>query len=188
MRWPTAGTSTTQGSPGGSRERRGPAPARAACRGGRSLLPDRQVPRAAAEAAFLDSVGTDGSYAFQLAGLADADLRRMAELVRRYADRRLGGTDASVIAMCERPAIITVATVNLRDFANVRPPITSPRSPQSRSTLRRTGAAPGLIPRASRRTAAERNNADLFGKTRSDRTCRNECVAYPMLIRQPVCR
>jgi hypothetical protein len=44
----------------------------------------------------------------------------MAELVRRYADRRLGGTDASVIAVCERLATVTVATVNLRDFANVR--------------------------------------------------------------------
>ena len=45
----------------------------------------------AAEAAFLDSVG------------------------------RLGGTDASVIAICERLGIATVATVNLRDFATVRP-------------------------------------------------------------------
>ena len=61
------------------------------------------------------------NYAFQLAGLVDSDLRRMAELVRRYADRHLGGTDASVIAVCERLAIATVATVNLRDFANVRP-------------------------------------------------------------------
>ena len=58
---------------------------------------------------------------FQLAGLTDTDLRRMAELVRRYADRHLGGTDASLIAVCERLAIVTVATVNLRDFANVRP-------------------------------------------------------------------
>ena len=45
----------------------------------------------------------------------------MAELVRRYADRNLGGAAASVIAVCERLAIVTVATVNLRDFANVRP-------------------------------------------------------------------
>jgi hypothetical protein len=75
----------------------------------------------AAEAAFLDSVGTGDDYAFQLAGLVDSDLRRMAELVRRYADRNLGGTDASVIAVCERLAIVTVATINLRDFANVRP-------------------------------------------------------------------
>ena len=80
----------------------------------------------AAEAAFLDSAGIGDTYAFQLAGLTDADLRRMAELIRRYADRRLGRPNVSVIAICERLAIITVATVNLRDFANVRP-ITSPR-------------------------------------------------------------
>jgi len=76
---------------------------------------------AAAEAAFLDSVGIGSAYRFQLAELVDADLRRMAELVRRYADRRLGGTDASVIALCERLSVTTVATVNRRDFANVRP-------------------------------------------------------------------
>jgi uncharacterized protein len=74
-----------------------------------------------AEAAFLDSIGLGPDYRFQLAGLADEDLRRMAELVRRYADRRLGGTDASVIAVCERLSVVTVATVNRRDFANVRP-------------------------------------------------------------------
>ena len=76
---------------------------------------------AAAEAAFLDSVGMGPAYRFQLAELVDVDLRRMDELVRRYADRRLGGTDASVIAVCERLSVATVATVNRRDFANVRP-------------------------------------------------------------------
>jgi hypothetical protein len=76
---------------------------------------------AAAEAAFLDSVGMGPAHRFQLAELVDVDLRRMAELVRRYADRRLGGTDASVIAVCERLSVATVATVNRRDFANVRP-------------------------------------------------------------------
>jgi uncharacterized protein len=45
----------------------------------------------------------------------------LAELVRQYADLRLGGTDASVVAICERLAIVTLATVNLRDFATVRP-------------------------------------------------------------------
>jgi uncharacterized protein len=66
-------------------------------------------------------VGTGHAYRFQLAGLTDGDLRRMAELVRRYADRHLGGTDASVIAVCERLSLTTVATMNHRDFANVRP-------------------------------------------------------------------
>jgi hypothetical protein len=66
-------------------------------------------------------VGIGDHNAFQLVGLADSDLRRMAELVRRYADRHLGGTGASVIAVCERLAVVTVATVSLRDFADVRP-------------------------------------------------------------------
>jgi uncharacterized protein len=74
-----------------------------------------------AEAAFLDSVGVGSGYTFQLEQVTDGDLRRMAELVRRYGDRAMGGTDASVVAICERLKITTVATVNLRDFANVRP-------------------------------------------------------------------
>jgi uncharacterized protein len=54
--------------------------------------------------------------------LIDRTLGPTAEgLVCQYADLRLGGTDASVIAICERLGIVTVATVNLRDFATVRP-------------------------------------------------------------------
>lgn len=53
--------------------------------------------------------------------LTDADLRRMSELVRQYADRRLGGTDASLIAVAERLGVATIATINRRDFDNVRP-------------------------------------------------------------------
>ena len=74
-----------------------------------------------AEAAFLDSLGMGPDYTFQLVELVDSDLRRMSALVRQYADLRLGGTDASVVAICERLGIVTVATVNLRDFATVRP-------------------------------------------------------------------
>jgi predicted nucleic acid-binding protein len=76
---------------------------------------------ARAEAVFLDDVGVGGGYPYQLVELLHEDVRRMAELVRRYADRRLGGTDASVIALAERLGVTTVATVNARDFANVRP-------------------------------------------------------------------
>lgn len=75
----------------------------------------------AAEAAFLDDVGTADSAPYQLVDLTDADLRRMAELVRAYADRRLGATDASVVAVCERLDLDTVATFNRRDFDNLRP-------------------------------------------------------------------
>ena len=66
-------------------------------------------------------MGIGDNNAFQLAGLADSDLRRMAELVRRYADRHLGETGASVIAVRERLAMVPVATVNPCDFATVRP-------------------------------------------------------------------
>ncbi len=75
----------------------------------------------AAEAAFLDSVGMEPDYTFQLVELVDSDLRRMSGLVRQYADLRLGGRDAPVVAVCERLGIVTVATVNPRDFAAIRP-------------------------------------------------------------------
>lgn len=73
------------------------------------------------EAVFLDDVGMTDEYPYQLVDLVDADLRRMAELVRQYADRRLGGTDASIAAVCERLGVTTVATLNRRDFDNLRP-------------------------------------------------------------------
>lgn len=66
-------------------------------------------------------MGTGPDHTFQPVGLADSDLQRMSGLVRQYADLRLGGTDVSVVAICERLEIITVATVNLRDFGAVRP-------------------------------------------------------------------
>ena len=83
------------------------------------LLDHRLGPHA--EAAFLDELGIGAEYRFQLVDLVDADIRRMGQLVRRYADRRLGGTDASVVAVAERLGITTIATVNRRDFDNVRP-------------------------------------------------------------------
>ena len=83
-------------------------------------LIDREL-GAATEAAFLDDVGTTVEFPYQLVNLVDADLRRMAELVRRYADRRLGGTDASIVAIAERLGAMTVATLNRRDFDNLRP-------------------------------------------------------------------
>lgn len=117
---PTAGTSITRDAQPGSS-----APLMS------SWFPRRSLPRPAtsstghwgstAEAAFLDSVGTGPDYTFQLVELVDSDLRRMSGLVRQYSGLRLGGTDASVVAICERLGIVTVATVNLRDFATVRP-------------------------------------------------------------------
>jgi len=75
----------------------------------------------AAEASFLASIGRGRAFTYQLAELVAADIARMEALVRRYADRHLGGTDASLIALAERLKITTIATVNRRDFDNVRP-------------------------------------------------------------------
>lgn len=76
-----------------------------------------------AEARFLDAVGDGPSRRFRVIDLIDDDLRRMAGLVRRYADRRLGSTDASIVAVAERLGIATVATVNRRDFSRPAPAV-----------------------------------------------------------------
>ncbi|HEX2129971.1 MAG TPA: PIN domain-containing protein [Actinophytocola sp.] len=73
------------------------------------------------EAAFLESLTTGH---LVLATLSERDLPRMAELVRKYADLTktgLGGADASVIALAERPRITDVATIDRRHFSVVRP-------------------------------------------------------------------
>jgi predicted nucleic acid-binding protein len=46
---------------------------------------------------------------------------RMAELVERYADFPLGGTDASVIALAERYETDLVVTLDRRHFSAVSP-------------------------------------------------------------------
>lgn len=51
----------------------------------------------------------------------NADWRRIYELVTTYADLRLGGTDAGLIALAERYREQRIATLNHRDFAVVRP-------------------------------------------------------------------
>jgi uncharacterized protein len=71
------------------------------------------------EAAFLDAFGP--GQAFTLGTLLEADLPRMAALVRQYADLPLGGTDAAVIATAERLGVTEVATVDRRHFSIVRP-------------------------------------------------------------------
>jgi predicted nucleic acid-binding protein len=69
-----------------------------------------------AEAAFLRGVGT-----LEIEPPTAADIERMAELVERYADFPLGGTDASVIALAERLQAPIVVTLDRRHFAAVRP-------------------------------------------------------------------
>jgi len=53
--------------------------------------------------------------------LVGDDLLRIVELVWGYRDLRLGTVDASIIAAAERLALRTVATLDRRHFAAVRP-------------------------------------------------------------------
>jgi uncharacterized protein len=51
----------------------------------------------------------------------DDDWLRIAELVARYRDLPLGSVDASVVAAAERLGVTTIATLDHRHFAVVRP-------------------------------------------------------------------
>jgi predicted nucleic acid-binding protein len=70
------------------------------------------------EAAFLDAI-TAGE--FEHVPVTPADLARMAELVRTYADLPLGAVDASVLAIAERLKLTDVATLDRRHFTILRP-------------------------------------------------------------------
>lgn len=71
-----------------------------------------------AEATFVDAVATSE---IEVVDLTAADWARCRDLIVQYADLRLGLVDASVVAVAERLKITTVATLNRRDFAVVRP-------------------------------------------------------------------
>jgi predicted nucleic acid-binding protein len=58
---------------------------------------------------------------FDIVDLTPEDHRRVIELIGRYADLGLGYVDASIVAVAERLAVTTIATLNRRDFAVVRP-------------------------------------------------------------------
>ncbi len=70
------------------------------------------------EATFLDAVAAG---TFDLIAVTSADLTRMAELVRQYADFPLGAVDASVVAIAERLDLHEVITLDRRHFSVVRP-------------------------------------------------------------------
>jgi uncharacterized protein len=71
---------------------------------------------ARAEAAFLRGVG-----GLEVEPPSPEDWPRMAELVERYGDFPLGGTDASVIALAERLGAPVVITLDRRHFSAVKP-------------------------------------------------------------------
>ncbi len=82
-----------------------------------AYLIDRQL-GPSAEAALFRSI-TDGVLSVE--SLTHDDWLRVGDLVQEYADLRLGGTDASLIALAERLGTARLATLNRRDFVVVRP-------------------------------------------------------------------
>jgi hypothetical protein len=71
-----------------------------------------------AELAFLADIRAG---LFTLIDSTTADLDRIAELVKTYADLPLGTVDASVVALTERLGLAEVATLDHRHFSIVRP-------------------------------------------------------------------
>lgn len=68
------------------------------------------------EAAFLR--GLEG---FDIEAPLPQDWQGIAELVERYRDLPLGGTDASVIALADRLGTDLVITLDRRHFGAIRP-------------------------------------------------------------------
>lgn len=66
-------------------------------------------------------IGDLASGDLQVEPVAVRDWLRIAELVHKYRDLRLGTVDASVVATAERLGITTVATIDTRDFSVVKP-------------------------------------------------------------------
>jgi predicted nucleic acid-binding protein len=58
---------------------------------------------------------------WRLEALTDADLPRVADLMRMYADARIGFVDASVVAIAERLGVVRIYTLDRRHFGMVRP-------------------------------------------------------------------
>jgi hypothetical protein len=73
---------------------------------------------AAAEAHLFRALA-NGELQVELITPSDAD--RIAELIDRYADLGLGGTDASLIVIAERLGVTRIATLDHRHFGVVRP-------------------------------------------------------------------
>lgn len=77
---------------------------------------------AAAEAGFVRAVAA-GDLRVEM--ITPADAGRIAELIERYSDLSLGGTDASLIVIAERLGVTRIATLDRRHFGVVRPNHTS---------------------------------------------------------------
>jgi predicted nucleic acid-binding protein len=68
--------------------------------------------------AFLDRLSA--SY-FEVVNLDAADLSRVAEVLRKYADTRIDFVDTCVMVIAERFELETILTLDRRDFSLFRP-------------------------------------------------------------------
>lgn len=77
--------------------------------------------RAADVDAFMSFLDDCARGAFRIEALRPDDYARVGELLKAYADLRLGFVDASVLAVTERLREPKLATLDRRHFAIVRP-------------------------------------------------------------------
>jgi len=75
-------------------------------------------PSPEAQDALLGWIEADG---LQPVDFGAAELPRIRELMRKYADLPMDFTDAVLVAVAERDAVATIFTVDRRDFAIYRP-------------------------------------------------------------------
>lgn len=80
------------------------------------LLGDRISPRAELVLARSLAAGE-----LSVEPVADADWERIGDLMEQYLDLPLGIVDASVVALAERRGLDTIATLDHRHFATVKP-------------------------------------------------------------------
>jgi predicted nucleic acid-binding protein len=80
------------------------------------LLGDRISPRAELVLARALAAGE-----LSVEPVADADWERIGDLMEQYLDLPLGIVDASVVALAERHGLDTIATLDHRHFATVKP-------------------------------------------------------------------
>jgi uncharacterized protein len=80
------------------------------------LLTKRFSPHVAIAA--IESVTTGE---FRLERVTEADLPRILELMRQYADSNIGFVDASIVAVAERLNVSRILTLDRRHFGVIRP-------------------------------------------------------------------
>ena len=84
----------------------------------RDGLPHRSPTRPDAEARFFRAIANGE---IRVDDLTDDELDRVADLIERYRDLPLGGTDASLVVLAERHGETRLGTLDHRHFRVVRP-------------------------------------------------------------------